>query len=110
MNIIWGGGFYAVILAMASSPYLWSGQDEKDPDCVMRLSNIVGVVCIGKNIANCSKNPQFLPVMCAVPPVRALCRHTPFVQFRTWALVPDTHQFPNVGKTMISVDLGEGSM
>ena len=27
------------------------------------------MVCIGKNIANCSKNPQFLPVMCA------LCEH-----------------------------------
>ena len=27
------------------------------------------MVCIGKNIANCSKNPQFLPVMCA------LCLH-----------------------------------
>ena len=24
------------------------------------------VVCIGKNIANCSKTPQFLPVMCAL--------------------------------------------
>ena len=29
------------------------------------------MVCIGKNIANCSKNPQFFPVMCA------LCTHAP---------------------------------
>ena len=46
------------------------------------------MVCIGKNIANCSKNPQFLPVMCALCPrcacaVRAVpalcvrCAHTP---------------------------------
>ena len=34
---------YTVISAMAFSPYLWSCQDEKNPDCVMRLSNIVGV-------------------------------------------------------------------
>ena len=34
---------YTVILAMASFPYLWSRQDEKNPNCVMRLSNIVGV-------------------------------------------------------------------
>ena len=26
------------------------------------------MVCIGKNIANCSKNPQFLPVMCVLCP------------------------------------------
>ena len=26
------------------------------------------MVCIGKNIANCSKNPQFLPVMCTLCP------------------------------------------
>ena len=43
----WGHGLapvvYTVISAMASSPYLWSCQDEKNPDCVMRLSNIVGV-------------------------------------------------------------------
>ena len=32
------------------------------------------MVCIGKNIANCSKNPQFLLVMCAL---RALCTHAP---------------------------------
>ena len=30
------------------------------------LSNIVGIVCLGKNIAKCSKNPQFLPVMRAL--------------------------------------------
>ena len=24
------------------------------------------MVCTGKNVANCSKNPQFLPVMCAL--------------------------------------------
>ena len=24
------------------------------------------MVCIGKNVANCSKKPQFLPVMCAL--------------------------------------------
>ena len=34
---------YTVISGMASSPYLWSCQDEKNPDCVMRLSHIVGV-------------------------------------------------------------------
>ena len=34
---------YTVISAMASSPYPWSRQDEKNPDCVMRVSNIVGV-------------------------------------------------------------------
>ena len=32
------------------------------------------MVCIGKNIANCSKNPQFLPVMCALCPC---CVRTP---------------------------------
>ena len=32
------------------------------------------MVCIGKNIANCSKPPQFLPVMCALCP---RCAHTP---------------------------------
>ena len=32
------------------------------------------MVCIGKNIANCSKNPQFLPVMCALCP---RCAHMP---------------------------------
>ena len=32
------------------------------------------MVCIGKNIANCSKNPQFLPVMCTLCPC---CAHTP---------------------------------
>ena len=41
---IWIGPLaYAVISAMASSPYLWSCRDEKSPDCVMRLSDIVGV-------------------------------------------------------------------
>ena len=62
-----------VISAMSSSPYLWSCQDEKNLDCVMRLSNIVrcSIGCIGKNIANCSKDPRFLPAMCAL--VRALC-------------------------------------
>ena len=30
------------------------------------------MVCIGKNIANCSKNPQSLPVMCAL---YTLCVH-----------------------------------
>ena len=43
----WGYGMaplaYIMISAMASSPYLWSYQDEKNVDCVMRLSNIVGV-------------------------------------------------------------------
>ena len=43
----WGCGLarlaYTVILVMASSAYLWSCQDEKNPDCVMRLSNIWGV-------------------------------------------------------------------
>ena len=43
----WGCGLtplaYTVISAMASSPYRWSCQDERNPDCVMRLSNIVGV-------------------------------------------------------------------
>ena len=34
------------------------------------------MVCIGKNIANCSKNPQFLPVMCALCP---RCAHAPNV-------------------------------
>ena len=34
------------------------------------------MVCIGKNIANCSKNPQFLPVMCTLC---ALCTHAPNV-------------------------------
>ena len=29
------------------------------------------MVCVGRNIANYSKNPQFLPVMCA------LCRDAP---------------------------------
>ena len=38
------------------------------------------MVCIGKNIANCSKNPQFLPVMCVLvcyadkPPMRMCAR------------------------------------
>ena len=32
------------------------------------------MVCIGKNIANCSKTPQFLPVMCTLC---ARCAHTP---------------------------------
>ena len=31
------------------------------------------MVCIGKNIANCSKKPQFLPVMCALCPRCARC-------------------------------------
>ena len=36
------------------------------------------MVCIGKNIASCSKNPQFLPVMCALClAVHALCTHAP---------------------------------
>ena len=43
------------------------------------------MVCIGKNIANCSKNPHFLCVMCALCPryarcactVCALCTHAP---------------------------------
>ena len=43
----WGYGLaplaYSVISAMASSPYPWSCQDEKNPECIMRLSNIVGV-------------------------------------------------------------------
>ena len=34
------------------------------------------MVCIGKNIANCSKNPQFLPVMCALCPHCARAVHT----------------------------------
>ena len=32
------------------------------------------MVCIGKNIAHCSKNPQFVPVMCVLCP---RCAHTP---------------------------------
>ena len=32
------------------------------------------MVCIGKNIANCSKTPEFLLVMCAMCPH---CAHTP---------------------------------
>ena len=48
------------------------------------------MVCIGKNIANCSKTSQFLPVMCALCPrcaraVPALCvrcahAHSPMVK------------------------------
>ena len=34
---------YTVISAMASSLHLWSCQDKRNPDCVMRLSHIVGV-------------------------------------------------------------------
>ena len=34
------------------------------------------MVCIGKNIANCSKKPQFLPVMCTLC---ALCTRAPVV-------------------------------
>ena len=34
------------------------------------------MVCIGKNVANCSKNPQFLPVMCALCPRCARAVHT----------------------------------
>ena len=34
---------YTVISVVASSPYLWSCHDERNRDCVMRLSNIVGV-------------------------------------------------------------------
>ena len=33
-------------------------------------------VCIGKNIANCSKNPQFLPAVCALCPRCARAVHT----------------------------------
>ena len=33
------------------------------------------MVCISKTIANCSKSPQFLPVMCA--PLWTLCPHPP---------------------------------
>ena len=33
------------------------------------------MVCIGKNIANCSKNPQFLPFMCAMFPRCARAVH-----------------------------------
>ena len=47
------------------------------------------MVCIGKNTANYSKKPQFLPVMCALCglclrcagcacAVRALCTHAPY--------------------------------
>ena len=38
------------------------------------------MVCIGKNIANCSKIPQFLAVICAVRALRKdapMCRQTP---------------------------------
>ena len=34
---------YIVILAMASSPYLCSREDEKNLDCIMGLSNIVAL-------------------------------------------------------------------
>ena len=34
------------------------------------------MVCIGKNIANCSKNLQFLPVMCVPCPRCARAVHT----------------------------------
>ena len=34
------------------------------------------MVCIGKNIANCSKNPQFLPIMSALCPRCARAVHT----------------------------------
>ena len=34
------------------------------------------MVCIGKNITNCSKNPRFLPVMCALCPRCARAVHT----------------------------------
>ena len=43
----WGYGLapsvHTVISAMAHSPYPWSCQHEKNPDCMMTLSNIVVV-------------------------------------------------------------------
>ena len=45
------------------------------------------MVCIGKNIANCSKKPQFLPVMCA------LC--TPPPPSKRWGKGTVTFHFPN---------------
>ena len=36
------------------------------------------MVSIGKNIINCSKNPQFLPVMCALCPHYARCARAVF--------------------------------
>ena len=61
---------YTVISAMASFPYFWSCQDEKDLDCVAQHCGGCSVVCIGKNIANCIYSP-ISP--CHVRAVRTLC-------------------------------------
>ena len=43
------------------------------------------MVCMDKNIANCSKNPEFIPVICALC---ACCSRTrPWAY--TWALNPE---------------------
>ena len=62
-----GNGFFSVPLEL-------SGQKESGLHYEAPTLWGCTIVCIGKNIANCGKSPQFLPVVCALC---TLCRHAP---------------------------------
>ena len=55
---------HGLVSCIPGSTYLTKRVHIKCPGCPTLWG--CSMVCTGKNIANCSKTPQFLPVMCAL--------------------------------------------